>query len=149
MVSSIHVLSKTTTLFHAGWKVDKKAKAQPGTCGKGGQFDAWMEGIITKREETMKAYCMNGSVIDVVKADKYVKQVDENAAYMADVGTYMLMLIPSDKTEIESGHEYMTYKINDEMYESCLTSKHDELVKFYGGQTFRKNRALQEQLSLF
>ena len=63
----------------------------------------------------MKAYCMNGSVIDVVKADKYVKQVDENAAYMADVGTYMLMLIPSDKTEIESGHEYMTCKINDEM----------------------------------
>ena len=44
MVSSIHVLSKTTTLFHAG-KVDKKAKAQPGTCGKGGQFDAWMEDI--------------------------------------------------------------------------------------------------------
>lgn len=97
----------------------------------------------------MKAYCMNGSVIDVVKADKYVKQVDENAAYMADVGTYMLMLIPSDKTEIESGHEYMTYKINDEMYESCLTSKHDELVKFYSGQTLHKNRALHEQLSLF
>ncbi len=97
----------------------------------------------------MKAYCMNGSVIDVVKADKYVKQVDENAAYMDDVGTYMLMLIPSDKAEIEAGHEYETYKINDEMYESCLTSKHDELVKFYSGQTLHKNRALHEQLCLF
>lgn len=48
MMSSIHVLSKTTTLFHAG-KVDKKAKAQPGTCGKGGQFDAWMEDIGKRR----------------------------------------------------------------------------------------------------
>lgn len=86
---------------------------------------------------------MDGRVIDVKTADKYVKQVDENAAYMADAGTYTLMLIPSDKTEIEAGHEYETYKINDEMYESCLTNKHDELVKFYGYQT------LHEQLSLF
>lgn len=51
MVPSIHVLSKTTTLFHAGWKVDKKANAHAGTCGKGGQFDAWMEGIYKKRGE--------------------------------------------------------------------------------------------------
>ena len=86
---------------------------------------------------------MDGRVIDVKTADKYVKQVDENAAYMADAGTYTLMLIPSDKTEIEAGHEYETYKINDEMYESCLTSKHNELVKFYGDKT------LHEQLSLF
>lgn len=91
----------------------------------------------------MKAYCMDGRVIDVVPADKYVQQVDEEAAYMADVGTYTLMLIPSDKTEIEAGYEYMTYKVNEEMYESCLTSKHDELVKLYGSQT------LHEQLSLF
>ena len=91
----------------------------------------------------MKAYCMDGRVIDVVQADKYVKWVDKEAAYMADVGTYTLMLLQSDKTEIESGHEYETYKINDEMYESCLTSKHDELVRLYGSQT------LHEQLSLF
>lgn len=91
----------------------------------------------------MKAYCMDGSVIDVLEADKYVKQVTDEAVYMADVGTYTLMLIPSDKTEIEAGHEYMTYKVNEEMYESCLTSKHDELVKMYGSQT------LHEQLSLF
>ncbi|MCR0567754.1 hypothetical protein MKC54_03100 [[Clostridium] innocuum] len=97
----------------------------------------------------MKAYCMDGRVIDVVPADKYVKQIDENATYMADIGTYTLMLIPSDKTEIEAGYEYMTYKVNEEMYESCLTSKHDELVKFYGGQTLNKNRAQHEQLSLF
>lgn len=91
----------------------------------------------------MKAYCMDGRVIDVVQANKYVKWVDKEAAYMADAGTYTLMLIPSDKTEIEAGHEYETYKINDKVYESCLTSKHDELVKFYGNQT------LHEQLSLF
>ena len=91
----------------------------------------------------MKAYCMDGRVIDVVPADKYVKRVDKAAAYMADARTYTLMLIPSDKTEIEAGHEYETYKINDKVYESCLTSKHDELVKFYGNQT------LHEQLSLF
>lgn len=91
----------------------------------------------------MKAYCMNGKVVDVVPADKYVKRVDKEAAYMADAGTYTLMLIPSDKAEIEAGHEYETYKINDKAYESCLTSKHDELVKFYGGQT------LHEQLCLF
>lgn len=91
----------------------------------------------------MKAYCMDGRVIDVVAADKYVKQVDENATYMADIGTYTLMLIPSNKTTIEAGYEYMTYKVNEEMYESCLTSKYDELVKFYGGQT------LHEQLNLF
>lgn len=91
----------------------------------------------------MKAYCMDGRVIDVVQADKYVKWVDKEAAYMADAETYTLMLIPSDKTEIEAGHEYETYKINDKVYESCLTSKHDELVKFYGNQT------LHEQLSLF
>lgn len=97
----------------------------------------------------MKAYCMDGRVIDVVQADKYVKWVDKEAAYMADAGTYTLILIPSDKTEIEAGHEYETYKINDEMYESCLTSKHDELVKFYSGQTLHKNRALHEQLCLF
>ncbi|GAA6290115.1 hypothetical protein F200043G1_28890 [[Clostridium] innocuum] len=54
MVSSIHVLSKTTTLFHAG-KVDKKAKAQPGACGKGGQFDAWMEGIKYGSKRNRKA----------------------------------------------------------------------------------------------
>ena len=110
---------------------------------KGGQFDAWMEDIVTKREETMKAYCMDGSVIDVVPADKYVKRVDKEAVYMADVGTYTLMLIPSDKATIETGHEYRTYKINDKVYESCLTSKHNELVKFYGDKT------LHEQLSLF
>ena len=86
---------------------------------------------------------MDGRVIDVVPADKYVKRVDKAAAYMADARTYTLMLIPSDKTEIEAGHEYETYKINDKVYESCLTSKHDELVKFYGNQT------LHEQLSLF
>ena len=97
----------------------------------------------------MKAYCMNGKVVDVVPADKYVKRVDKEAAYMADAGTYTLMLIPSDKAEIEAGHEYETYKINDKAYESCLTSKHDELVKFYGGQTLNKNRAQHEQLSLF
>ena len=91
----------------------------------------------------MKAYCMDGRVIDVVQADKYVKWVDKEAAYMADAGTYTLMLIPSDKTEIEAGHEYETYKINDKGYESCLTSKHDELVKVYGNQT------LHEQISLF
>lgn len=142
MVSSIHVLSETTTLFHAGWKVDKKANAQPGACGKGGQFDAWMEDIIT-REETMKAYCMDGRVIDVVTADKYIKRIDKEAAYMADVGTYTLMLIPCDKNEIEAGHEYRTYKVNDKMYESCLTRKHAELVRLYGSQT------LHEQLSLF
>lgn len=39
----------------------------------------------------MKAYCMDGRVIDVVTADKYVKRVDKEAAYMADVGTYTLM----------------------------------------------------------
>lgn len=97
----------------------------------------------------MKAYCMDGRVIDVVPADKYVQQVDKEAVYMADIGTYTLMLTPSDKTEIETGYEYMTYKVNDEMYESCLTNKHDELVKFYGGQTLNKNRAQHEQLSLF
>ena len=91
----------------------------------------------------MRAYCMDGRVIDVVQADKYVQWVDKEAAYMADAGTYTLMLIPSDKTEIEAGHEYETYKVNEEMYESCLTSKHDELVKFYGRHT------LHEQLSLF
>lgn len=32
------------------WKVDKKAKAQPGACGKGGQFDAWMEDITMRKE---------------------------------------------------------------------------------------------------
>lgn len=90
----------------------------------------------------MKAYCMDGTVIEIVKADKYVKWVDKEAVYMADAGTYTLMLMPSDKTEIEAGHEYMTYKVNEEMYESCFTSKHDELVKFYGGQT------LYEQLRL-
>lgn len=92
---------------------------------------------------------MDGRVIDVAPADKYVQQVDKEAAYMADAGTYTLMLIPSHKTEIEAGHEYETYKINDEMYESCLTSKHDELVKFYGGQTLNESRAQHEQLSLF
>lgn len=97
----------------------------------------------------MKAYCMDGTVIEVVTADKYVKWVDKESAYMADVGTYTLMLIPSDKTEIEAGYEYMTYKVNDKMYESCLTNKHDELVKIYGGQTLNKNRAQHEQLSLF
>ena len=97
----------------------------------------------------MKAYCMDGRVIDVVPADKYVKWVDKEATYMADIGTYTLMLIPSDKTEIEAGYEYMTYKVNEEMYESCLTSKYDELVKFYGGQTLNQNRAQHEQLSLF
>lgn len=91
----------------------------------------------------MKAYCMDGRVIDVAPADKYVQQVDKEAAYMSDVGTYTLMLIPSDKTEIETGYEYMTYKVNEEMYESCFTNKHDELVKMYGSQT------LHEQLSLF
>lgn len=91
----------------------------------------------------MKAYCMDGSVIDVVPADKYVKRIDKEAVYMADVGTYTLMLMPSNKTEIEAGYEYRIYKVNDEMYESCLTSKHNELVKFYG------DKALHEQLSLF
>lgn len=91
----------------------------------------------------MKAYCMDGRVIDVVPADKYVQQVDKEAVYMADIGTYTLMLIPSYKTTIEAGYEYETYKINDEMYESCLTNKHDELVKMYGSQTLHK------QLSLF
>lgn len=91
----------------------------------------------------MKAYCMDGRVIDVVAADKYVKQVDENATYMADIGTYTLMLIPSSKTTVEAGHEYETYKINDDMYESCLTSKYDDLVRLYGSQT------LHEQLNLF
>lgn len=91
----------------------------------------------------MKAYCMDGTVIDIVAADKYVKWVDKEAAYMADIGTYTLMLIPSDKTEIETGYEYMTYKVNDEMYESCLTSKYNELVRLYGSQT------LYEQLNLF
>ncbi len=91
----------------------------------------------------MKAYCMDGRVIDIVTADKYVKQVDKEAAYMADAGTYTLMLIPSEKADIEIGHEYRTYKVNDKLYESCLTSKHTELVKFYGSQT------LNEQLKLF
>lgn len=59
----------------------------------------------------MKAYCMDGRVIDVVQADKYVKWVDKEAAYMADAGTYTLMLIPSDKTEIEAGHAIV--KIED------------------------------------
>lgn len=97
----------------------------------------------------MKAYCMDGRVIGVVPADKYVKWVDKEATYMADIGTYTLMLIPSDKTEIEAGYEYETYKIKNKMYESCLTNKYDELVKFYGGQTLNKNRAQHEQLSLF
>lgn len=91
----------------------------------------------------MKAYCMDGTVIEIVKADKYVKQVDKEAVYMADAGTYTLMLMPSDKTEIEAGYEYRTYKINSKLYESCLTSKHTELVKLYGSQT------LHEQLKLF
>ena len=51
---------------------------------------------------------MDGRVIDVVPADKYVKRVDKAAAYMADARTYTLMLIPSDKAEIEAGHEYET-----------------------------------------
>lgn len=55
MVSSIHVLSKATTLFHAGWIVDKKANAHAGTCGKGGQFDAWMEGIKYGSKRNRKA----------------------------------------------------------------------------------------------
>lgn len=91
----------------------------------------------------MKAYCMNGKVIDVVTADKYVKQVIKEVAYMADAGAYTLTLSPSEEADIRTGYEYTFYKVNGTLYESCFTNKHTELVKFYGGKTLHK------QLSLF
>ena len=91
----------------------------------------------------MKAYCMDGRIIDVIAADEYVKQVIEEAAYMADAGAYTLTLSPSKEADIRAGYEYTFYKVNGTLYESCLTNKHTELVKFYGGKTLHK------QLSLF
>lgn len=91
----------------------------------------------------MKAYCMDGRIIDVIAADEYVKQVIEEAAYMADAGAYTLTLSPSKEAEIRTGYEYTFYKVNGTLYESCFTNKHAELVKFYGDKT------LCEQLSLF
>ena len=70
------------------------------------------------------------------QTDKYSEAgKDKAAAIWLMQERIRLMLIPSDKAEIEAGHEYETYKINDEMYESCLTSKHDELVNLQTVQT--------------
>ena len=51
----------------------------------------------------MKAYCMDGRIIDVIVADEYVKQVIEEAAYMADAGAYTLTLSPSKEADIRTG----------------------------------------------
>lgn len=92
----------------------------------------------------MKAYCLlDGKSIEVERADKYVKSVDETAKFMFRGDSCTIMLTPSYDVNIPHGFKYIYYIVNGELLKTCITDKYEKLKVLYG------DVIINEQLSLF
>ena len=70
--------------------------------------------------------------IEVVEADKYVKNVFPLAEWMREdrIG-HVCAFIPAPKDKIGKFQYGVSYEINGKVYFPMWTNKHDELVRFY------------------
>lgn len=87
------------------------------------------------------------NIEDIEPADKYAKDVIENAIYMKKYDTYTLcfFMIDLNNVDIENAHIYM---IGDFYYESIVTNPYEELIYFYNKKE-HENINKPQQLSLF
>lgn len=83
-------------------------------------------------------------VEDIEPADKYAKDIIENAVYMKkyDTCTECFFMIDLNDADIENAHIYI---IDDDYYESIITNSYEELIYFYD----KKHKDKPQQLSLF
>lgn len=97
----------------------------------------WINNILYEHQEKVLNH------YNLEPADIYVKKVFPNAVYMEKTEDWTHVFIPHQGL-LEANN--FIYRIDEKRYDSWLTSKHSELVKFYDDELKRKG---YEQVSLF
>lgn len=97
----------------------------------------WINNILYEHQEKVLNH------YNLEPADEYVKKVFPNAVYMEKEDKRTNVFIPHQGL-LEANN--FIYKIDEKWYDSWITSKHSELVKFYDDELKRKG---YEQVSLF